>query len=86
MRMTNNRARKIVDEWLKATRGQTIEAGLDYRDYTNTLYCLLGISEDPFDIFLDRAEACEWLRDVAHAILDGSIEEQLMGLPLPMLT
>ncbi len=72
MRMTNARARQIVNEWLSATGKQRPATSHNYVDFVTEVRILTGIDpqEDVFDVW-EREDACAWLRVLAHRIVDG---------------
>ena len=81
-RMTDKRAREIVDKWLIERWQNPPWDGHSYVDYVTEVRILTGIDpqEDAFDVW-ERPDACAWLRVLARRIVDGvPIGATLMAL------
>lgn len=70
MRMSNSRARQIVNDWLKSQGKGVPWFGHSYVDFVTEARILSGIDTPThvFDIWDDRQEACAWLRDLAKKV------------------
>lgn len=71
MKMSNSRARRIVNEWLAGQGKQLPWAEHSYIDFVTEVRHLTGIDslEGVFDVW-ERIDACAWLRVLARRIED----------------
>lgn len=67
MRMTNKRARAIVNEWMRGNGWDPPTDDLPYIEYVMVARRLLGI-ETGVSAMLHRPTACQWLRNQAEEL------------------